>query len=63
MLPTIRAEILGPQNAKKQANLLLDTGAQITLIRTPVTEELGLKGKNVTITMAKVGGEEDEMAM
>ena len=62
MLPTIRAEILGPQNAKKQANLLLDTGAQITLIRTPVAEELGLKGKNVTITMAKVGGEEDEMA-
>ena len=62
MLPTIRAEILGPQNAKKQVNLLLDTGAQITLIRTPVAEELGLKGKNVTITMAKVGGEEDEMA-
>ena len=62
ILPTIQAEILGLQNAKKQANLLLDTGAQISLIRTSVAEELGLKSKNVTITMAKVGGEEDEMA-
>jgi hypothetical protein len=62
MLPTIRAEILGSQNVKKQVNLLLDTGTQIRLIRTSVTEELGLKGKNVTITMAKVGGEEDKMA-
>ena len=59
MLPIIQAEILGPHNIKKQANMLLDTGAQISLIRTSVAEELGLKGKNVTITMAKVGEEDD----
>ncbi|XP_028399264.1 uncharacterized protein LOC114522722 [Dendronephthya gigantea] len=62
MLPTIQAEILGPQKVKKQANMLLDTGAQISLIRTSVAEELGLKGKSVTVTMAKVGGEENEMS-
>ena len=63
MLPTIQMEILGSHNIKKQVNVLLDTGAQISLIRTSVAEELGLKGKTVTITMAKVGGEENEMAM
>ena len=59
MLPTIQTEILGSHNVKTQANVLLDTGAQISLIRTSVAEELGLKGKMITITMAKVGGEEE----
>ncbi|XP_028415610.1 uncharacterized protein LOC114538968 [Dendronephthya gigantea] len=54
MLPTVRAEILGANNVKKEANFLLDTGAQISLIRTSVAEELGLKGKRVNITIAKV---------
>ena len=36
MLPTVRAEIMGPQNVKKETNLLLDTGAQISLIRRSV---------------------------
>ena len=61
LLPTIQTEILGSHNVKKQANVLLDTGAQISLIRTAVAEELRIKGKTVTITMAKVGGEENEM--
>ena len=63
MLPTICAEILTQQSIKKRVvNLLLDTGAQISLIRSSVAEELGLKGKAVTITMAKVGEEENEMS-
>ena len=62
MLPTIQMKILGSQNVKEQANVLLDTGAQISLIRTSVAEELGIKGKTITITMAKVRGEENEMA-
>ena len=40
MLPTIQMEILGSHNVKEQANVLLDTGAQISLIRTSVAEEL-----------------------
>ena len=54
-------EILGSENIKKQGNLLLDSGAQVSLIKLSVAEELGLKGKNVTITIVKVGGEEEEL--
>ena len=61
MLPTVLVEILGPDRASKQGNALLDSGAQISLIRLSVAEELRLKGKDVTITIAKVGGEEEEM--
>ena len=39
----------------------MDTGAQVSLIRKPIAEELGLKGKDVTMTIAKVGGEEEEL--
>ena len=38
---------------------MLDTGAQVSLIRTSTAKELGLKGTNVTIT--KVGGEEEQL--
>ena len=62
MLPIVLAEILGTERANKQGNVLLDSGAQISLICLSVAEELRLKGKDVTITIAKVGGEEDEIA-
>lgn len=45
MLPTTQAEILGSHNVKRQAKFLLVTGAQISLIRTSVAEELDLKVK------------------
>ena len=61
LLPTITADIIGSRKVKEQANILLDTGAQVSLIRKPVAEELGLKGKDVTMTIAKVGGEEEEL--
>ena len=61
ILPVILVEILGSENVKKQGNLLLDSGAQVSLIKLSVADELGLKGKEVTITIAKVGGEEEEL--
>ena len=61
MLPIVLVEILGTDGANKQGNVLLDSGAQIRLIRLSLTAELRLKGKDVTITIAKVGGEEEEI--
>ena len=51
MLPVIAAY--------KWGNVLLDTGAQISLIRQETAESLGLEGKNISITITKVGGEEE----
>ena len=61
ILPVVPVELLGSENVKKQGNLLLDSGAQVSLIKLSVAEELGLKGKEVTITIPKVGGEEEEL--
>ena len=55
ILPVVCVEILGPDTAK-QGNLLLDSGAQVSLIKLSVAKELGLKGKDVTITLAKSVG-------
>ena len=46
------------QKARKPAP---DSGAQVSLIKLSVADELGLMGKKVTITIAKVGGEEEEL--
>lgn len=61
MLPIVLAEILGTDRASKQGNVLLDSGMQISLIRSSAAEELRLKGKHVTITIAKVRGEKEEI--
>jgi len=45
----------------KHGNVLLDSGAQISLIRLETATSLGLEGKSVSITITKVGGEEKEM--
>ena len=39
----------------------MDSGAQVSLIKFSVADELGLTGKKVTITIAKVGREEEEL--
>ena len=41
--------------------MLLDTGAQVSLTRTSLAEELRLKGKEVTTAIATVGGDEKEI--
>ncbi|XP_068697577.1 uncharacterized protein [Montipora foliosa] len=60
LLPIISAEI-GGQGLYKRGNVLLDSGAQLSLIRTETAESLGLDGKNVSITITKIGGEEEQM--
>ena len=47
----------------KRCNVLLNTGAQISLICNNTAELLGLKGKDTSVTITKVGGEEEVMKM
>ena len=48
-------------NGNKRVNVLLDSGAQISLIRLSLAEEMNLKGKDVTVIIGKVGGEEEQL--
>lgn len=41
--------------------MLLDSGAQISLIRQSVAKSMKLKGKDAMVTITKVGGEEEEI--
>ena len=61
LLPVISASIGGGDGLNKYGNVLLDSGAQISLIRLETAESLGLEGKKVSITITKIGGEEEEM--
>ena len=61
MLPVISSDIGGQDGLYKRGNVLLDSGAQISLIHLDTAEALGLEGKNVSITITKIGGEEEEM--
>ena len=61
MLPIVQVDLQGPGNRRKRGNALLDSGAQISLIKTAVAEELKLKGKSITVTITKVGGHEEEL--
>ena len=60
LLPIISVNICGSDKLFKRGNVLFDRGAQIRLIRLETAENLGLKGNDVSITIAKVGGEEGD---
>ena len=59
LLPVITCKIYGQNGFQKQANTLLDSGAQISLIRKETATTLGLNGKDTSVTITKVGGEEE----
>jgi len=61
LLPVVSASIHGRDGLYKHGNVLLDSGAQISLVRQETAEALGLDGKKVSISITKVGGEEEEM--
>lgn len=61
LLPVVVARILGRNDSHEESNILLDSGAQISLIRLDLANRLNLNGKDVRITITKVGGEEEEM--
>lgn len=59
LLPVMSAIIHGQNGIHKKGNILLDTGAQVSLIWSDIAELLGLKGRDTSVTIAKVGGEEE----
>ena len=54
--------IVGSGRILQRANALLDSGAQISLIRSSVAEDHKLKGRDIVITITKVGGQEEELS-
>ena len=61
LLPVISASISGGNGLYKHANVLLNSGAQTSLIQLEIAEILGLEEKCVSVTITKVGDEEEEM--
>ena len=61
MLPVTSADTFGSNNLRKRGNVLFDSGAQVSLIRQETADSLGLKGKEISVTITKVGGQEEEI--
>ena len=61
MLPVTSADLFGSNNLRKRGNVLFDSGAQINHIRQETADCLGLKGKKISVTITKVGGQEEEI--
>ncbi|XP_068707431.1 uncharacterized protein [Montipora foliosa] len=61
LLPSVQVDIVGSGRLLQRANALLDSGAQISLIRSSVAEDLKLKRTDMVITITKVGGLEEEL--
>ena len=59
ILPVVTVKIHGQNGLQKNSNALLDSGAQVSLIRESTAAQLGLQGKDTSVTITKVGGEEE----
>ena len=56
LLPVMSAIIHSQNGIQTKGYILLDTGAQVSLIRSDIAELLRLKGRDTSVTTAKVGG-------
>ena len=61
ILPVLSVNTVSVNGLFKCGNVLVDSGAQVSLIRQETADTLGLKGKDVSVTVTKVGGEEETM--
>ena len=61
LLPIISANICGAKKLYKRGNVLFDSGAQISIIKQETAENLGLRGKDASTTITKVGGQEENV--
>lgn len=61
LLPVITCKFYGQNGFQKQSNSLLDSEAQLRLIREETAVALGLKGNDTAVIIRKVGGEEEKI--
>ena len=62
MLPVTSADLFGSNNLRKRGNVQFDSGAHVSLVRQECKSyRLGLKGKKISVTITKVGGQEEEI--
>ncbi|CAM1332235.1 Uncharacterised protein r2_g4128 [Pycnogonum litorale] len=60
LLPVAQVDFIG-MNSKEQDSLLFDTGAQLSIIRDDLAAKLKLKGREVVVTISKVGEPEEQL--
>jgi hypothetical protein len=60
LLPVLLGQVKG-KNGTKPANVFYDSGAQISMVRKDLDEEMGLEGRQSKIVITKVGGTEEEL--
>ena len=61
VLPVLSANIGNANGIFKRGNAHLDSGSQISLIKQETAGTVGLKGEEASVTITKVGGEEETL--
>ncbi|KAJ8022200.1 hypothetical protein HOLleu_39614 [Holothuria leucospilota] len=61
ILPIVQTKMVGPKGREYTGNVLFDSGAEISLVRLSVAENLNLKGRHVDVTITKLGGEQEQI--
>nr|XP_054755275.1 uncharacterized protein LOC129261240 [Lytechinus pictus] len=60
LLTVVTVEVAEKKTWKK-CNMLLDCGAQVSIIQQSLADELKLEGKEITVVISKLGGVEEEV--
>ncbi|KAJ8038421.1 hypothetical protein HOLleu_15845 [Holothuria leucospilota] len=61
ILPIVQTKMVGPKGREYTVNVLFDSGAEISLVRLSVVENLNLKGRHVHVTITKLDGEQEQI--
>ncbi|XP_063955361.1 uncharacterized protein LOC135154088 [Lytechinus pictus] len=62
LLPVVTAEIVSPSKQERiEGNVLLDSGSQLSIVRQEVADRLRMKGKKVSVTITKIGCDEEQV--